>query len=171
MLLLGVAFLALIPADARPVALLANRHLAARTSATATSRPPQQRAAAPVGGQLLRRFQRPATPYGRGHRGVDLAADPGEPVRAALAGTVAFAGPVAGVPWVTVAHDDGLDTTYGGLEPAVRAGDRVRVGGVLGHATAAGRIDWGARHRARYVDPLGLLGGWVVRLVPVDAAS
>ncbi|CAN5813301.1 hypothetical protein BH23ACT10_BH23ACT10_00100 [soil metagenome] len=139
-----------------------------RAPTAAASTPTPRRAVAPVGGRVLRRFERPATPYGPGHRGVDLDADPGEPVRAALAGTVAFAGPVGGVPWVTVAHGDGLDTTYGGLEPAVRVGDRVSVGDVLGHATRAGHVDWGARHRRRYVDPLGLLGGWMVRLVPVD---
>ncbi|MBW3606010.1 MAG: M23 family metallopeptidase [Actinobacteria bacterium] len=124
---------------------------------------------APVGGRVVRRFVRPTTPYGPGHRGVDLRAQPGEPVRAAKDGTVAFAGPVGGAPWVTVTHSDGLDTTYGGLTPTVRVGERVSIGEVLGHATAAGRIDWGARHRGRYIDPLGLLGGWIARLVPVAA--
>lgn len=126
-------------------------------------------AVAPVGGAVVRRFVRPANPYGPGHRGVDLGAHPGEPVRAAMDGTVTFAGPVGGVPWVTVAHRDDLDTTYGGLTPTVRVGERVAIGDVLGHATAAGRIDWGARHRGSYIDPLGLLGGWLARLVPVAA--
>lgn len=124
-------------------------------------------AVAPVGGAVVRRFLRPATPYAPGHRGVDLGAQPGEPVRAAMDGTVTFAGPVGGVPWVTVAHSDDLDTTYGGLTPTVHVGERVAIGDVLGHATAVGRIDWGARHRGSYIDPLGLLGGWVASLVPV----
>lgn len=122
---------------------------------------------APVGGRVLRRFAPPATPFGRGHRGVDLAARPGEVVRAALAGVVTFAGPVAGVQWVTVTHDGELRTTYGGLTPSVHSGDHVRLGQPLGRATAVGRVDWGARRGDAYIDPLGLLGGWRVRLVAV----
>lgn len=155
------------PTTARPAAPTVDAPAAAAVPAVAVA-PIRRRAVAPVGGRVLRRFEPPATPYGPGHRGVDLRAEAGEAVRAALAGTVAFAGPVGGVAWVTVEHGDGLDTTYGGLEPAVRAGDRVPAGAVLGYATNAGRIDWGARHRQRYIDPLGLLGGWVVRLVPID---
>lgn len=125
-------------------------------------------AIAPVGGRVLRPFDPPATPYGRGHRGVDLATSPGEVVRAALGGTVTFAGQVAGVGWVTVAHGDGLSTTYGRVRPQVRAGDRVTLGQALGRATNAGRIDWGARRDGVYIDPLGLVRGWTVRLVPVE---
>ena len=124
-------------------------------------------AVAPVGGRVLRPFDPPATPYGRGHRGVDLAGVPGEPVRSALAGTVTFAGPVAGVTWVTVAHGDGLSTTYGGLASTVRRGDPVALDTPLGTVTDRARLDWGARRRGRYVDPLHLLGGWRLVLVPV----
>lgn len=123
--------------------------------------------AAPVGGRVLRPFDPPATPYGRGHRGVDLAGAPGEPVRATLAGTVTFAGRVGGVTWVTVTHGDGLATTYGGFAATVRAGDRVGLGARLGAVGDRARLDWGARRDGRYVDPLLLLGGWRVALVPV----
>lgn len=128
-------------------------------------------AVAPVGGRVLRRFERPVTPYGPGHRGVDLAARRGEVVRASLAGTVAFAGAVGGVVWVTVAHGGWLNTTYSGLDPVVAVGDRVTVGSALGRATDGARVDWGARHRGAYIDPLGLLGGWRVQLVPVDGGD
>lgn len=124
-------------------------------------------AVAPVGGRVLRSFDPPATPYGRGHRGVDLAGAPGEPVRSALPGTVTFAGRVAEVTWVTVAHGDGLSTTYGGFASSVRSGDTVALGAPLGTVTDRARLDWGARRDGRYVDPLRLLGGWRVVLVPV----
>lgn len=160
-MLLGVVLTG-APAQARPAAVRVQPSGWAPTpSGVATA------AAAPVGGRVLRPFDPPATPYGRGHRGVDLAAQPGEPVRAALAGTVTFAGRVAGVTWVTVTHADGLATTYGGFVPSVQAGDHVGLGARLGRAGDRARLDWGARRDGRYIDPLLLLGGWRVVLVPV----
>jgi murein DD-endopeptidase MepM/ murein hydrolase activator NlpD len=136
--------------------------------AVAAARP--SAAVRPVEGALLRLFDPPATPYGRGHRGVDLAAAPGDAVRAALGGRVTFAGQVAGRGWVTVDHGGGLDTTYGWIEPRrVVRGDVVRAGEVLGRlAVDAGHLDWGARLHGDYIDPLSLLGPWRARLVPVD---
>jgi murein DD-endopeptidase MepM/ murein hydrolase activator NlpD len=124
----------------------------------------------PVRGPLLRAFDPPASRYGAGHRGVDLAAAPGEPVRAALAGTVSFSGTVARVGWVTVDHGGGLSTTYGPLDPrSVRAGDSVEAGGRLGRlAEGALHLDWGARVGDAYIDPLTLLGRWEVHLTSAD---
>jgi murein DD-endopeptidase MepM/ murein hydrolase activator NlpD len=127
-------------------------------------------AVAPVGGGVVRPFAGPAAPYGRGHRNVDLAARRGEVVRAALPGTVTFAGRVAGRTWVTVVHADGLRTTYGGLRPTVEAGRHVTLGEPLGRATGT-VIDWGARRDGDYIDPLGLLNAGRVRLVPVGDAT
>ncbi|WP_205745911.1 murein hydrolase activator EnvC family protein [Egibacter rhizosphaerae] len=124
----------------------------------------------PVDGEVLRGFEPPADPYGPGHRGVALAADPGEPIRAALQGTVTWAGPVAGTGWVTVDHGGGLDTTYGPVEPiAVTEGTRVARGDTLGNlAPGSGELHWGARRNGAYLDPLGLLGRWQPRLVPTE---
>jgi murein DD-endopeptidase MepM/ murein hydrolase activator NlpD len=123
----------------------------------------------PVDGAVVREFDPPATPYGPGHRGVDLDAGGGDPVRAAMAGVVTFSGDVAGVRWVTVDHGGGLDTTYGEFGPlAVSAGDRVEAGQPLGRlAGSAGHLDWGARLDGEYIDPLSLLGSWRPRLVPL----
>src|SRR5690606_28484862 len=118
----------------------------------------------PVDGPLLRLFERPPGPYAAGHRGVDLAALPGTPVRAALPGKVTFSGEVAGVGWVTLDHGGGLQTTYGDLRPRLlSAGRRVVAGDVLGRL-APGRawVDWGARRDGDYLDPLTLLGRWQV---------
>jgi murein DD-endopeptidase MepM/ murein hydrolase activator NlpD len=128
--------------------------------------------AAPAVAQVVRPFQPPPTPYGAGHRGVDLAAAPGEDIRAILDGVVAFSGDVAGDGWVSVDHGGGLVTTYGLLDPRlVAAGDRVRAGDVLGRlAGSAEHLDWGARQDGAYVDPLALLpGGWTISLVDPDA--
>lgn len=130
-------------------------------------------AAAPVDGPLVRAFAPPPGPFAAGHRGVDLAAAPGEVVRAAMPGLVVFSGQVAGRGWVTLRHGGGLETTYGILEPRlVRAGQRVRAGEPLGLLWGgADHLDWGARLDDVYVDPLSLLGRWRVHLVETRARS
>lgn len=121
----------------------------------------------PVPGNVLREFVPPASPFGAGHRGADLAANPGEDVRSALPGLVTFSGRVAGRGWVTVRHSSDLETTYGDLDPRlVTAGDRVEAGQVLGRlGPMADHLDWGARLEGAYVDPLSLLGRWEIHLV------
>ena len=55
---------------------------------------------------VVRGFDPPDVGWGAGHRGVDLLGSPGAGVRAALPGTVSFAGtvPVAGSWWSTTAR-------------------------------------------------------------------
>ena len=65
--------------------------------------------------EVVRGFEPPPHPFAAGHRGVDLAGRPGQAVRAALPGTVGFAGSIGGKPVVTVLHG-GRRTTY---EPVV----------------------------------------------------
>ncbi len=131
----------------------------------------------PVAGdppEVLRAFDPPPRPWLPGHRGVDLAAPAGAPVRAAAPGTVAFAGQVAGRPVVSIEHPGGLRTTYEPVTPTVQAGDAVEQGDLIGHLTRAGAhcagpcLHWGLRSGAEhYLDPLLLIGGEItVRLYP-----
>ncbi|GAA2222094.1 hypothetical protein GCM10010429_56520 [Micromonospora olivasterospora] len=120
-----------------------------------------------------RRFDPPPQPWLAGHRGVDLLAAPGARVRAAGAGVVLFAGPVAGRPVVTVGHGAGLRTTYEPVRADVRPGERVAAGAPLGqvlpgHAGCpeAACLHWGLRRGEEYLDPLALLGLGSVRLLP-----
>lgn len=131
----------------------------------------------PVDGQpsVTRPFDPPAQRWLPGHRGVDLAGQPGAVVRAAGAGVVFFAGPVAGQGVVSVAHGDQLRTTYQPLTPVVSAGDVVAAGdpiGILepGHAgcPVAACLHWGLRQDEDYLDPLSLLGLGRVRLLPLS---
>jgi murein DD-endopeptidase MepM/ murein hydrolase activator NlpD len=121
---------------------------------------------------VVRPFEAPASPYGPGHRGVDLGGPAGAPVLAAGAGVVVFAGPVAGRGVVSVDHPNGLRTTYEPVAPAVRAGRRVSAGAVLGrlrlgHAGCPGAcLHWGVRRGEEYLDPLSLMGTGHVRLLP-----
>ena len=128
-------------------------------------RPPSYRL--PVDGRVVRPFDAPDDPYAAGHRGVDLTADPGTPVRAAERGEVRHAGDVAGVTWVTIAHEDGVRTSYGPLAALrVRSGDEVDRGDVIGHVADGDHGDpvhdaglhLGARRGDAYLDPMRLPG-------------
>ncbi|WP_233498915.1 peptidoglycan DD-metalloendopeptidase family protein [Blastococcus sp. TF02A-26] len=122
---------------------------------------------------VTRPFEAPASPYGPGHRGVDLAAAPGVAVLSAGDGVVAFAGMVAGRPVVSVDHPGGLRTTYEPVHPTVGAGQALARGSPLG-TLAAGHggcpaeacLHWGLRRGETYLDPLLLLRPPRVRLLP-----
>ena len=125
---------------------------------------------------VVRPFRPPATPYGPGHRGVDLASRPAAPVTAAGDGVVVYAGPLAGRGLVSISHASGLRTTYEPLTPAVTAGVRVTRGTVIGHLVpghvgcvdAPACLHWGVHRGGEYLDPLGLLSRGRVRLLPWD---
>jgi murein DD-endopeptidase MepM/ murein hydrolase activator NlpD len=113
----------------------------------------------PVTGALVRGFDARAGPYGPGHRGVDIVAPVGEPVRAPAAGRVVFAGPVAGITWVSIRIAPGVLVTLGPvLEPAARAGPvraRSPIGRVgPGHGAT---LHLGVRVDGVYVDPVPYL--------------
>ena len=128
-------------------------------------RPPSYRL--PVDAPVVRPFEPPSGPYGPGHRGVDLDAAPGTPVRAAEGGRVHHAGQVAGVVWVSIDHEDGVRTSYGPLAGLrVGRGDDIDRGQVLG-VVAVGHhgdpdvdhgLHLGARRGGEYFDPMTLPG-------------
>jgi murein DD-endopeptidase MepM/ murein hydrolase activator NlpD len=127
---------------------------------------------------VTRTFDAPSPNWNRGHRGVDLAGTPGQPVYAAGRGTVVFAGILAGRPLVSIAHAGGLHTSYEPVRATVRRGQVVSSGQLLGELVAghagcpvAACLHWGAMwgpaSRADYVDPLGLLAETPIRLKPL----
>ncbi|HZP90825.1 MAG TPA: M23 family metallopeptidase [Actinomycetota bacterium] len=132
----------------------------------------------PVVGPILRGFDPPASPYGSGHRGIDIATAFGSEVVAAAPGVVSFAGPVGGALFVSVDHGGGLVSSYSWLSSIlVRRGDVVGEGVALalsggGHpGVSPPHLHFGVRRDGVYVDPLELLAApsvvGIVRLVPV----
>ncbi|MFC3688319.1 murein hydrolase activator EnvC family protein [Aquipuribacter hungaricus] len=130
----------------------------------------------PVPGTVVRLFQAPAHEYGPGHRGVDLAAAPGAVVLSPAAGTVTFAGQVAGRGVVVVEHVDATLSSFEPVTASVARGTRVGAGSPVAvlaaappHAGCAGGcLHWGVRVAGRYVDPWWWLGrARAVRLLPV----
>ena len=119
---------------------------------------------------VVRPFAPPETRYGPGHRGADVAADVGAAVRAAGAGRIAYAGLLAGRGVVVVVHGE-LRTTYEPVAAAVRVGQVVAAGAVIGRLTAGGHcacLHWGLLRGEVYLDPVQLVRRGPSRLLPVD---
>jgi murein DD-endopeptidase MepM/ murein hydrolase activator NlpD len=123
---------------------------------------------------VVDRFDPPTQRWGRGHRGVDLAGRVRQPVRAAVAGRVSFAGRIAGMGIVVVGHG-ATRTTYQPVDATVRRGDRVVAGQPIGrlewhgtHCAPAACLHWGLVRGEQYLDPLTLVDApQPVRLLPV----
>ncbi|UUK64903.1 M23 family metallopeptidase [Clavibacter sepedonicus] len=124
---------------------------------------------------VTRPFQAPTTTYGPGHRGIDIAVDPGAEVRAPADGTVSFAGVVVDRPVVSIRHADGLVSSVEPVVPLVAAGDSVVAGQVIGTLAESprherdGGLHLGARLHGEYVDPALLLAALQhAVLLPLD---
>lgn len=125
----------------------------------------------PVDAPVTDPFRSPENPYGPGNRGVEYDTEPGDVVRAAAAGTVSFAGAVAGALHVTVDHGGGLVSSYSYLQRlSVRVGTAVDQGAVIG--VAGERLHFSVRLEGTYTDPAGFIGvrRVRVRLVPLRSA-
>ncbi|MFI7503039.1 murein hydrolase activator EnvC family protein [Streptomyces sp. NPDC049687] len=129
----------------------------------------------PVGTRpaVLRGWEPPVTAYARGHRGVDLAAAPGAPVRAVAAGRVMYAGRVAGKGVVSVElTGTDLRTTYEPVRASVPKGEEVTAGEVIGTVEPTGShcttpcVHWGLRRDRTYLNPLALLPPSLLRRGP-----
>ncbi len=127
--------------------------------------------------QVLRAFDPPAKRWGRGHRGVDLAAAVGARVLAVAAGRVTYAARLAGRGVVVVDHGD-VRTTYEPVRAAVSVGTVVSAGATIGrletgsHCGARSCLHWGLIEGNTYRDPLSIVASdGSVRLLPAAARA
>ncbi len=118
-------------------------------------------------------YDPPETTWGRGHRGVDLSGSIGQRVHAALPGTISFVGTIAGRGVVVVDHGE-TRTTYEPVSATRSRGDPVAAGDVIGNLTLPGShcfpracLHWGWLRGETYLDPLRMVGGGPVRLLPL----
>lgn len=109
----------------------------------------------------------PAQPWHPGHRGMDIAADAGQEVRASAPGVVTFTGLVVNRPVVSVRHDDGALSSVEPVETDLEVGARVDTGHVIGtvsavpgHCAPDTCVHWGLRVAGEYIDPLDVLAGF-----------
>jgi hypothetical protein len=124
----------------------------------------------PLSGEVITPYSNGDDPYASGqHRGIDIAGETGQPVAAAAAGSVRFAG-TAGSSGLTVSIRtlDGFDTSYLHLSSAsvregesVTAGERIGAVGTSGtRSTERAHLHFGVREagsRHAYRDPLAFL--------------
>jgi murein DD-endopeptidase MepM/ murein hydrolase activator NlpD len=122
----------------------------------------------PVAGAVLSSFgmrKHPILQIERLHSGLDLAAAPGDPVRAAAKGRVVFAAPSGEHGnLIRIDHGDGLATAYAHLNGFnVKMGDCVAEGQVIGLAGATGLSAGSYLHfeveiAGKHVDPSPSVG-------------
>jgi murein DD-endopeptidase MepM/ murein hydrolase activator NlpD len=124
--------------------------------------------------EVVRGFDPPSSPWGAGHRGVDLAGRPAQRVHPALPGTVSFVGSIAGRGVVTVDHGT-TRTTYEPVTATVEVGTAVTPRDTVGRLAFPGShcaprtcLHWGWIEGETYLDPLRLVGAGPVRLLPLD---
>jgi murein DD-endopeptidase MepM/ murein hydrolase activator NlpD len=136
----------------------------------------------PVVGPVIRAFEPPDSPFGRGHRGIDVAVPFGTPVLAPAAGVVTFSGPVGGQLFLTIDHGGGLTSSFSWLSRlVVRRNAVVVVGDVIaltgwGHpGEPIPHLHVGIRLDDVYQNPVDFLAPlevWrFIRLAPFDAAA
>lgn len=99
------------------------------------------------------------SPYGAGHRGIDIGATPGAAVFAPAAGTVRFSGFVVDRPVLSIEHPDGSLTSYEPVDSDLAAGDPVAAGQRIGTLSVEhrhppeGALHFGVRVDGTYRDP------------------
>jgi murein DD-endopeptidase MepM/ murein hydrolase activator NlpD len=136
----------------------------------------------PITGPILRGYDPPDSPYAAGHRGIDIGAPVGTPVRSPEAGKVTFAGKVGGHLFLTIDHGGGVSSTYSWLTSiAVKKGNVVVRGDVVARSGSGHPGDeepslhLGVKLNGAYVDPLDYLGpidiSDFIRLAPLGSQS
>jgi murein DD-endopeptidase MepM/ murein hydrolase activator NlpD len=136
----------------------------------------------PLTGPVVRAFEPPATAYGAGHRGIDIAAPIGTPVFAPDAGVVRFAGHIGGSLFLSIDHAHRLQSTYSWLESvavargdAVFEGERIATSGPGHPGSTVTQLHFGVKRDGGYIDPLTMLGpapvSDLIALAPLEDRS
>jgi len=111
---------------------------------------------------IVRDFDAPQTPWGPGHRGVDIAASGSTTLRAPVSGTLRFAGQVVSRGVVTIETREGFLVSMEPVTTTLEPGSSVRAGqsiGIIESGHCPTRcVHLGLRIDGNYVSPLAFLG-------------
>lgn len=117
--------------------------------------------------------------FGRMHKGVDLALNIGDTVRAALPGVVAKVGfdPGGYGHYVVMVHNNGMETRYAHLHRAISSpgvtlseGDPLGLGGNSGNSTGP-HLHFEIRYRGVAVDPVTVFNFYIPRRKTIAAGK
>ena len=135
----------------------------------------------PVAGRVTSNYgmrMHPLLGFMRMHKGMDIAAPYGTPILAARDGTVASAGRNAGYGnFVKLNHPGGIASGYGHMSRiAVRGGQRVRQGQVIGYVGSTGmstgpHLHWEVWKNGQSVNPRSISFASVARLAGANLAA
>ena len=116
-------------------------------------------------------WQAPANDYSAGHRGIDIAAAPGDAVYAAESGIVHFVGTVVDRPLVSIDHGGGYLSSIEPVTSTLSKGDLVAKGQQIGVVATGGHCStdcahFGVRKDEVYISPMMMLGKppWAILL-------
>jgi murein DD-endopeptidase MepM/ murein hydrolase activator NlpD len=118
----------------------------------------------PVGGshQVVRDFVAPESPWGPGHRGVDIGASRSNALIAPVSGRVRFVGEVVSRGVVTIETADGFLVSMEPVTIEIPSGSMVRAGQTMGSVDSGHCptrcLHLGVRRDGNYLSPMGFFG-------------
>jgi murein DD-endopeptidase MepM/ murein hydrolase activator NlpD len=132
----------------------------------------------PLGGVLTQKYGYTAYSkklYSSGfHNGIDISSSYGEPIKAALNGTITAignCGRYAYGKWIAVKHENALTTLYGHLSGygAFKVGDKVKTGDIIGYEGSTGYSTGAHLHFGVYVAQTFRVESMWYGLLPIGA--
>lgn len=126
--------------------------------------PPEAMWVWPVGGHhlIVRDFVAPETPWGPGHRGIDIDASASPTLRAPVSGRLRFVGDVVSRGVVTIETSEGYLVSMEPVTIDLPSGSRVNAGQVIGSVDSGHCrtrcLHLGLRIDGHYVSPARFLG-------------
>jgi murein DD-endopeptidase MepM/ murein hydrolase activator NlpD len=132
----------------------------------------------PIGGVLTQKYGYTAYSkklYSSGfHNGVDVSASYGEPIKAALNGTITAignCGRYAYGKWIAIKHENALTTLYGHMSGygAFKVGDQVKTGDIIGYEGSTGYSTGAHVHFGVYVSQTFRVESTWYGLLPIGA--
>ncbi|RBP67910.1 murein DD-endopeptidase MepM/ murein hydrolase activator NlpD [Brevibacterium sanguinis] len=125
--------------------------------------------------EIVEAFDPPAETWLAGHRGIDVLAVVGEPLRAPTAGTLRFRGAVAGAATVSIETESGFVVSFQPATSTLDKGERFAAGETIGEVAAGAHCSdsclhigvWPTDSDRRYVDPARFFGQESSLLLPL----
>ena len=126
--------------------------------------------------EIIEAFDPPDKAWLKGHRGIDVLAVAGEPVRAPSAGVIRFRGSVAGTATISIATDSGHVVSFQPANSELKKGEEFAAGAKIGTvgdgshcASSCLHIGvWLSSGKKKYIDPAKLFGHDKSILLPLS---